>query len=69
MTLGEYIRRCRVLRHWTLAQLSQKADISLSYLADIEHGRTEPSLAVLRKIAQALGVSAGALLVEAETAE
>lgn len=46
----------------TLAQLSGLAGISLSYLADIEHDRTAPSLARLQGIAEGLGMNARELL-------
>ncbi|HEY8342502.1 MAG TPA: XRE family transcriptional regulator [Calditerricola sp.] len=53
---GDRIREERQKRGLTLRQLAQKANISFGYLYHIEHGRNIPSVAVLRRIADALGV-------------
>ncbi len=55
----------RCLRHdksLTLARLAESAGLSVSYLNDIEHDRTVPSLGKLRAIADALGLSVRDLL-------
>lgn len=56
-SLGSKIRRLRHDAGHTLAQLSERAGISHSYLNDIEHGRTVPTLHTLGQVAQALGMS------------
>lgn len=53
---GDRIREERQKRGLTLRQLAQMANISFGYLYHIEHGRNVPSVAVLRRIADALGV-------------
>ena len=62
MTLGERIRALRQAHGWTLAVLASKASVSVSYLNDIEHDRSVPSLGKLAAVAAALGLSATELL-------
>ncbi len=61
-TLGVRLRRLRHDRDLTLARLAESAGLSVSYLNDIEHDRTVPSLGKLRAIADALGLSVRDLL-------
>ena len=56
------MRRLRHDRSLTLARLAESAGVSVSYLNDIEHDRTVPSLGKLRVIADALGLSVRDLL-------
>ncbi len=58
---GERLRLVRLARGKTLAETAQQAGLSASYLADIERGRSGPSLDALRKIAKALNYSVAAL--------
>jgi transcriptional regulator with XRE-family HTH domain len=48
--------------HMTQAELAEKADLSLGYVARLETGRQDPTLGVLRKLAKALRVSVGDLV-------
>lgn len=59
---GERIRHLRRLRGWRLVDLAEKVDISAAYLSRIEQGQQEPSLEVLTKIADALGVPLAEIL-------
>lgn len=65
MTLAEYLHFARVQRGYTLEDLSTQTGLSVSYLSDLEHGRSEPSLKSLVAIANAYDMGAGDLLVEA----
>lgn len=51
--LGERLRALRESRNWTLKQLSQSTGLSLTYLSDLERGRTLPSIETLLKISLA----------------
>lgn len=51
VTLGERIRSLRHAAGLTLAEVAEGADLSVSYIADIEHGRRVPSLDSLVRIA------------------
>lgn len=62
LSLGERVRDLRHERGWTLADLANGAGVSTSFVNDIEHDRTTPSLKTLVRIAQALGMSVTQLL-------
>ena len=57
MSIGSRIRGERKKQNLTLKKLAEKADISVSYLGDIEKERSKPSIDRLRDIAFALGKS------------
>ncbi len=63
--LGEYIRVQRQLADLSLRQLAQMTQVSNAYLSQIERGLHQPSLRVLRSIADALNLSADTLLTQA----
>jgi XRE family transcriptional regulator, aerobic/anaerobic benzoate catabolism transcriptional regulator len=63
--IGREVRRHRAKRGMTRRQLAQASETSERYLAQIESGAGNPSASVIRAIAQALGLSAAALLPEA----
>jgi XRE family transcriptional regulator, aerobic/anaerobic benzoate catabolism transcriptional regulator len=69
--IGREVRRNRAKRGMTRRQLAQASATSERYLAQIESGAGNPSVSVLRAIAQALDLPAAALLPEhgARTAE
>src|SRR5215472_14123032 len=62
--LGREVRRSRAKSGMTRRQLAQASDTSERYLAQIESGAGNPSVTVLRAIAQALDIPAAALLGE-----
>jgi transcriptional regulator with XRE-family HTH domain len=55
--IGANIRRQRERLGWTQAELAEVAEIELSYLQKVEYGTARPSLAVLLRIATAMGTS------------
>jgi len=61
-TLGSRLRELRQDRGLTLMALAGKAGMSTSYLADIEHDRTVPTLGRLQAVATALEVTVRDLL-------
>ncbi len=62
--IGEKIRRHRAMRGMTRRQLAQESQTSERYLAQIESGAGNPSVTVLRAIADAFELPAAALLPE-----
>lgn len=62
MRLGERLRELRLGLEYTLLQLSQATTLSVSYLSDIERGRTTPSLDTLEKIANFYTMPIGQLM-------
>jgi transcriptional regulator with XRE-family HTH domain len=63
--LGAYIRLQRQLADLSLRQLADLTKVSNAYLSQVERGLHQPSLRVLRSIANALNLSADVLLAEA----
>lgn len=57
MNLGERLRLIRREHRLTLKDLSQRADLSVPYLSDIERGVVNPSLETLQKIGKAYGIT------------
>src|SRR5256886_8331575 len=64
-SLGEFIRSQRQLARLSLRDLSDLTQVSNAYLSQIERGLHEPSVRVIRAIAEALQVSAETLLAQA----
>ena len=62
---GDYVRGQRKLAQLSLRQAAELARISNPYLSQIEHGMALPSVTVLSALADALQVSADALLLQA----
>jgi len=60
--LGDVIRAQRQMANLSLRQLSALAQVSNPYLSQVERGLHQPSVRILRSIAEALDVSAEALL-------
>lgn len=57
MKLHERLKELRTERQLTLKELSERSELSVSYLSDIERGRTVPTLATLETLANALAVT------------
>lgn len=55
-SIGKLIRHRRGQDRMTLAQAAAKIGISVSYLSDLERGRTEPSLEVMRRLSAFYGL-------------
>lgn len=56
-TVGNRLRQARRQQRSTLRQVADRAEVSESYLSQIERGRTRGSVASLARITQALGMS------------
>jgi transcriptional regulator with XRE-family HTH domain len=67
--LGRTIRVYRAARDMARRELAEHAEVSYSYLAEIEKGSKYPSTKALHAIAKALGLSPAELLTAAETLE
>lgn len=57
MNIGDRIKHFRKIRGYTQQQLADLAQISRSYLADVEKSRYNPSLETLDKLMGALNIS------------
>ena len=65
LQLGGYIRLQRQMADLSLRRLADMTKVSNAYLSQIERGLHQPSIRVLRSIAEALNVSADTLLSQA----
>ena len=61
-SLGDRVRDARARRGMSRKALAHGSDVSERYLAQVESGETNPSIMVLRHVAQALGVTLVELL-------
>lgn len=57
MNLGQAIRRLRKQQGMTLAELAERCDSHVGNLSRIERGLARPSLELLYRLAEALGLS------------
>ena len=63
--LGSFIRAQRQMANLSLRQLSALTDVSNPYLSQLERGLHQPSMRVLKSIAEALNISAETLFEQA----
>jgi transcriptional regulator with XRE-family HTH domain len=63
--LGSFLRSQRKLANLSLRQLAELTSLSNPYLSQVERGLHQPSVRVLRLLAEALNVSAETLLAQA----
>lgn len=67
MNLGEELRRLRRYRQLTLSVVGMQTGLSVSFLSDVERGRTKPSLDTLQKLADCYGVAMNDILKNVES--
>jgi len=60
--LGQNIKKIRERNAWTQEELAERSNLHISYIGQIERGLRYPSLKVLFKIADALGIKISELL-------
>ena len=65
--VGKRINEIRIHREYTREKLSELADVSVQFLADIEKGRKSMTIATLRRIADALNVTTDYIVNGTET--
>ena len=63
------IRKAREDMGYTREQFAEKLDVSVSYLAELERGRTGISVKMLVKVCNVLGLSADYVLFGSERTE
>ncbi len=68
-TLGERLKRLRETHGITQSDLASRIGISHSLIAQIEGGKTQPSLNTLEKLARVLGVSPAYFLINQDRPE
>jgi transcriptional regulator with XRE-family HTH domain len=65
-SIGALIRQARKQRRQTLQDIAKLSDLSVSYLSQIERSLLQPSVATLKRIADALHIPAGKLMFATE---
>lgn len=55
--IGELLRYLRDRDHLTQGQVAERTGLSISYLSDIERGRTTPSMEAIARLADAFGLT------------
>lgn len=55
--LATKMRSLRQIRQWTQVELADKSSISRSYVSELERGTREPTVGILKRIADALEVA------------
>ena len=63
-TFGQNIVKARVEKRWKQKDLQAAANLSQRYLSALEHDKVDPRLSIVRRVAQALGITVGRLLEE-----
>ncbi len=63
MRFGMRLRRLREARGWTQAALARRVDVTEPYISMLETGaKCNPTLALVKKLARALGVTLAELV-------
>ena len=57
MEVGKVIKIKRIEKELKVKELASKVDITEQYMSNIEHGKRNPSLKLLKKLAKELGCS------------
>ncbi|QFR62608.1 helix-turn-helix domain-containing protein [Schleiferilactobacillus harbinensis] len=66
---GDTFRQLRTIYGYSAKELSQKLNISPSYLSEIENGRKRPSLTLLETFAKAFNLQLSTLVLLTEEQE
>jgi len=61
-SIGRRVRSSRTELGWTLDQLAQRSGVSRRMLVNVEQGSTNPSIATLLRLSDALGIGLPALV-------
>jgi transcriptional regulator with XRE-family HTH domain len=64
--LGEQLRKARLKAGLTQEALSFRAEIDRTYISQLEHDKKSPTVDVLFRLCDALGVKASRLLARVE---
>ena len=62
LRLGKNLKRLRLQKSWSQEELGFEANLHRTYISDLERGARNPTIAVVDKLAVALGVRVGELL-------
>jgi transcriptional regulator with XRE-family HTH domain len=60
--LAKNIRRLRQEKGWSQEELAHEARIHCTYISDLERGVRNPTITIIKRLAQTLGVEARELI-------
>ena len=60
--LGDNIKRIRTRKKMSQGDIARALDVDRGYISNIENGKKNPTLATIKKLADALNISADELL-------
>ncbi len=66
--LSDVLRLLRIANDLSIKELSEKMNVSSSYICEIEKGGKKPSLAIIEKYSEALSISKAAIMYFEENA-
>jgi len=66
--LGEQLRRARKAAGLTQEQVAFKANLDRTYISQLEHDKKSPTVDVLFRLCEALGVQAARIIARVEKA-
>lgn len=69
MVFGRELKKLRQQKHLTQEQLAERADLSVPDISHLERGSKKPSMAVLVRLAESLGVTVDRLLSGNQTTD
>jgi transcriptional regulator with XRE-family HTH domain len=64
--IGITLRKLRSIYDYSASDLSEKLGISKSYLSEIENGKKQPSLDILQRYSDLMGIKRSSLLLLSE---
>ena len=67
--IGEVLKRLRTIYGYKAIDVSEKLGISASYLSEIENGKKQPSLELLKKYAELFEIKLSSLILLSESYE
>lgn len=68
-SVNEALRLLRIFYGYKAIELAKKIEISQSYLSEIENGKKEPSLEILKKYSETFKIKVSTLLLFSEELE
>ena len=66
VAMNETLRTLRRAKGWSQTRLARESGVSQTYISDLEAGRSNPTVPVLKRLAAALGVRVSDLIEESE---
>ena len=66
VAMNETLKTLRRAKGWSQTRLARESGVSQTYISDLEAGRSNPTVPVLKRLAAALGVRVSDLIGEGE---